>query len=96
MKLFKKINIMNWVFQFEFSIKKRDRTEDYHLAAESHGWFIDLPSPGRGGLRFAKYSGGQFTENGMGEYMNVEFSNVSTWEELCTEQNISLKQNSGE
>lgn len=83
---------MNWILQFEISIKKRDRTRDYRDAATLCGWFIDLPSPGRPGLRFAKYTG----TNGMGEYMIQEFSYVPTWEELCIEQKISLKQNSGE
>jgi len=92
MKLFKKIK--NWVFQVEISIKKRDRTEDYRLAAESNGWFIDLPAPGQPKLRFTKYTGSKLTENGMGEYMTRVVSYAFTWEELCTEQNISL--NSGE
>lgn len=90
MKLFKKIIIKNWVFQFEFSVEKRDRTEDYRNAAGSHGWFIDLPAPGQPTLRFAKYTGSKLIENGMGEYMTRVVSYALTWEELCTEQNISL------
>ena len=83
MKLFKKIKILSWVFQFEFSIKKRDRTIEYRDSAQNVGWFIDLPAPGQPKLRFAKYTG----QSG---YMTFEFSYAPTWEELCTEQNISL------
>ena len=87
---------MNWIFQFEISLKKRDKTINYQRIAERDGWFQDLPSPGQPKVRFAKYTGIKLLDNGMGEYMNCDFSYVSTWKELCIEQNISLKQNLGE
>jgi hypothetical protein len=71
-----KIKILSWIFQLEISLKKREI--DYKIAAKNCGWFLDLPAPGQPKLRFAKY------EYGMG----IDFSYVSTWEELCTEQNI--------
>lgn len=73
---------------FEISLKKRDRTMEYKNAAKELGWFLDLPAPGQPKLRFAKYTESKLTENGMGMYMEQEFSYVSTWKELCKEQNI--------
>jgi len=83
-----KIKILSWILQFEISIKKR--WIDYRLEAKKLGWYLDLPAPGQPKLRFAKYTGSKLTENGLGEYMTRDFSYVSTWKELCKEQNINV------
>lgn len=87
-----KIKILSWIFEFGISFKKRDRTMEYKNAAKELGWFreeiwrTDL-SPK---YRFAKCTGSKLTENGLGEYMTQMFSDVSTWKELCKEQNINV------